>query len=818
MKMIEFSDILYGSVKVPEWLIPFVKLPEFLRLRGVRLSNVDSYQFKDFGGPTRWEHGIAVASLALRCATQRGLSERDSVHLILAGLLHDVATPPFAHTAEYVLSDFDHEVQSQRLLAGIPGEDFQPDLPVFASQLPQFGKMCDSLSHKLGFKVDRDEVARMIVGDGELGFLIHGTLDLDNADNVIRSGMHVGIEVDRTLPLRVTDWLAQQSHIPTDLGSRAERVVAEWLEFKRRLYERFYYSSDEELGRQAFLQHLMRRAIKAGLPRGTLIWNTDEGFLRTVEVLAEKGALANGHALIEEVQRYRLMDAPSKLLQIDLDDESVLRIVRLPQAVDWIESELSSKGLDAMVMVSIRRYEPQDAVSLFPAAPGSLLVFKLGHGIQRESLPQWLAAALQPHVSGHRLQEAIRSTVKSRVSAWVNEKPWLAFTKRRRAHVVAFLDGIGDWSFRLSRNENMHAYPSTFVHAIPASLINALGVRGELVVDTFGGTGQTAVEAIKYGGSAISADNSTIACMVARAKLQYLPKSARDSLRAITATDIRKQAPSDMPTFDLANKWFHERTLMELTQIQCFIRERSTIQQGFLNACFSAIIPYSSGRKGEQHGYFADNCPLPKGCESPLYENAIDLLMTRIERNLRTVEGLYAFIERDGRDPRVELGRARVVQLDSTTADPPAYGVEAHSVAAIITSPPYLCMSDYTLGQRLSYYWLAPEKLDTDFRQELGARRMRSRPEESLEAYFKGIKRFTTQCAKLVRPSGFVATVLGAPLAKSFKNADVLAEVDRIFAATGFKLLWEHWRRISWHRNHGYERLKRERITVYVAE
>src|SRR5688572_29487752 len=144
--MLDFRDILYGSVRLPDWLAPFLKLPEFVRLRGVRLSNVDSYQFKDFSGPTRWEHCIAVAWLALRCAEGRRMPARDRVHLTLAALLHDIATPPFAHTAEYVLQGFDHEIESQRLLSSLAAKDFDPDLPVFAAQLPQFHNACRAAS------------------------------------------------------------------------------------------------------------------------------------------------------------------------------------------------------------------------------------------------------------------------------------------------------------------------------------------------------------------------------------------------------------------------------------------------------------------------------------------------------------------------------------------------------------------------------------------------------------------------------------------------------------------------------------------------
>src|SRR3954466_3980120 len=99
----KFTDILYGTVEMPDWIIPFLKLPEFVRLRGVRLSNVDSYEFKDFNGPTRWDHCIGVAHLAMRYCKKKSISDIDAIHLVLAALLHDIATPPFAHTVEYVI-------------------------------------------------------------------------------------------------------------------------------------------------------------------------------------------------------------------------------------------------------------------------------------------------------------------------------------------------------------------------------------------------------------------------------------------------------------------------------------------------------------------------------------------------------------------------------------------------------------------------------------------------------------------------------------------------------------------------------------------
>src|SRR4051794_4791565 len=45
-RSMQFQDLLYGRICLPEWLEPFLKIPEFVRLRGVRLSNVDSIEFK----------------------------------------------------------------------------------------------------------------------------------------------------------------------------------------------------------------------------------------------------------------------------------------------------------------------------------------------------------------------------------------------------------------------------------------------------------------------------------------------------------------------------------------------------------------------------------------------------------------------------------------------------------------------------------------------------------------------------------------------------------------------------------------------------
>jgi HD superfamily phosphohydrolase len=818
--MTEFSDILYGTIHLPDWLSPFLKLPEFVRLRGVRLSNVDSYQFKDLAGPCRWEHCTAVAWLAMKCADRRKLSEKDRVHLVLAALLHDVATPPFAHTAEYVLQGFDHEVECQMLLSARSDDDFVADTPVFAAQLPQFRKTCEQLARKARLRIDPDDVAQMVVGDGENGFLIHGLVDLDNADNVTRACLYMGIPVDPTVPQRVAEWLGSLQVPPVDLGAVSDPAVAEWLQYRSQLYTRFFDASDEELGRQAFLQHLMRRAIAAGMSRRSLIWNTDERLLLQMEQIKEENSHIHRPTLQELVERYRLLEAPVKIAHLSVDDLDVLEAISPPQTVAWIEERLSTPYFQPFAMV-IRARGGNDGkcTSLFPPSPGALLLFKLGEPLKTFNLPEWIRPAGRDSFADSTVtQRQFAQVLRSRVAEWCSTRPWAELVPTRQASVISNLSHFGNWSFRLSRNESLHPYPGTFVHAIPGALITSLGVQSDVLVDPFGGTGQTAVEAVRHGCSVISADVNEIASLTAMARLTYLNAAARERLRGIVAQDIHCGQPAQLPDFELREKWFHPETLSDIGRIKTYIdRRRNPLVRQFLTVALSACVTSCTARYGKEHGYFADNTPLAREVKYPPRRDALELFLNRVERNLETVERLYGQLERDGFDPELALSRAKVLRVDVRSAQPCDYGIKERSVGAIITSPPYLCMADYTLGQRLSYELLFPAAMKRDFAAEIGSRRQRFQRERALHDYRQYLDRFACLAREMLRIGGFLAIVVGRPTAADYTDLDLTADLDSMLSKSHFEKLWETWRPINWHRNHGYARLKQERISVHVA-
>ena len=126
-------------------------------------------------------------------------------------------------------------------------------------------------------------------------------------------------------------------------------------------------------------------------------------------------------------------------------------------------------------------------------------------------------------------------------------------------------------------------------------------------------------------------------------------------------------------------------------------------------------------------------------------------------------------------------------------------------------------MADYTLGQRLSYYWIAPDELLKDFEVEISARRQRTNPKKAAEEYFESMESFALSATRLLTKGGFLATVLGEPSAEAFRSTKVLRRVDEIFRGAGLELVWHQWRPIHWHRNQGYQRLLKERVAVHVC-
>src|SRR5438552_620530 len=117
------SDPLFGPFSLPERFDRILRTPEVQRLREVRLLNTTTPSLAGLSDVRRFTHSLAVLHLALRVAhrLQWAWPRKKLDTLLVAAIVHDVASPAFAHLFEYLLKSkygFSHEAMLKSVIAG----------------------------------------------------------------------------------------------------------------------------------------------------------------------------------------------------------------------------------------------------------------------------------------------------------------------------------------------------------------------------------------------------------------------------------------------------------------------------------------------------------------------------------------------------------------------------------------------------------------------------------------------------------------------------------------------------------------------------
>lgn len=259
---IAMYDRLYGEIQLSRLTSRLLQTPELLRLRDVRLSNIDTWTTPAFANTSRYEHLCGVAFLTERLLSRLKLDKHEKTQILVAALYHDIATPAFGHTLESVLPNYDHEKEVRSLLGledspfNWQGKEIHAGYPV---QLPQ---LLSSLKQLGGISLE--QIVEYICGKGQFGFLINGVLDLDNLDNVVRAGFYCGLTDDAALALRITDALDVQEGLGLVTCSLGLQEIKRWVKLRNDLY-RFWSCCTEDVAREATLAYTLTKANQVGL-------------------------------------------------------------------------------------------------------------------------------------------------------------------------------------------------------------------------------------------------------------------------------------------------------------------------------------------------------------------------------------------------------------------------------------------------------------------------------------------------------------------------------------------------------------------------
>lgn len=225
-------DPLYGSFEIPKFLRPLVLAPEVRRLMGVRLLNASTPTLPTLSEIRRFSHTLGVLRLAL-LNPHVGLSKSESRAFAAAILIHDAATPPFAHLLEYYLKDrsgWDHESALPGLLTGhqfagnrahqiVPGEELR------------FRLLCRKS------KIDFDLVMAIVQKRHHASRLLFGSLDFDNLDNVARMAWALGLAVNTKHFIELAHALSVSVQGELFLSETLSPALQTWIETRKRVYE-----------------------------------------------------------------------------------------------------------------------------------------------------------------------------------------------------------------------------------------------------------------------------------------------------------------------------------------------------------------------------------------------------------------------------------------------------------------------------------------------------------------------------------------------------------------------------------------------------
>lgn len=282
------QDSIHGYIRLGDMGEALIDTPEMQRLRRVKQLGFINFVYP-CATHTRFEHSLGAMHLAAKFAESIGLEEGEKRTLRAAALLHDVGHGPFSHTADYLFEKHDYQHED------------------FSEQKIHNSAISDILERH---DVDPDRVCDLIHGEGRLGGIIAGHIDVDRMDYLMRDAYYTGVAYGT---------------IETETIVRAAT-----LHDGRLVYEEKYVSSLESLLTARYLMitpvysHRTSKIAATMFRKAVELLRAEDGF--PVERLAEMDDP-------EIISRLRASDAASPLMQ-RIDNRELYKIAMRSDDID----------------------------------------------------------------------------------------------------------------------------------------------------------------------------------------------------------------------------------------------------------------------------------------------------------------------------------------------------------------------------------------------------------------------------------------------------------------------------------------------------
>jgi len=169
--MATIKDSVHDHITVEGVAEDLLDTPAVQRLRRVKQLGTAELVYPS-ANHTRFEHSLGVYHLAMRALDQLGIEGRQAERVRAAAVLHDIGHSPFSHNIESLVAR----------RTGRMHDD--------VDDLLETGEVARVLALH---DIDPGRVAGLVAGEGELGQLVSGELDVDRMDYLVRDAHHTGV-------------------------------------------------------------------------------------------------------------------------------------------------------------------------------------------------------------------------------------------------------------------------------------------------------------------------------------------------------------------------------------------------------------------------------------------------------------------------------------------------------------------------------------------------------------------------------------------------------------------------------------------------
>ncbi len=205
------NDAIHGQFRIDGVRNDLLKTPEMNKLSHIKQLGLAHLVFPG-AHHTRFEHSLGVSHIAGMMADSMGLDDSETDLVQVAAMLHDVGHGPYSHTLEHILHERggkDHMSITEGIITG----DYDVLREGESSSINNRKSIPDILE---GYGIDPKEVASLIRGpdargsernlmtwsegrsdfveqDNTLAHLVHGPVDCDQIDYLLRDSHFTGV-------------------------------------------------------------------------------------------------------------------------------------------------------------------------------------------------------------------------------------------------------------------------------------------------------------------------------------------------------------------------------------------------------------------------------------------------------------------------------------------------------------------------------------------------------------------------------------------------------------------------------------------------